>query len=94
MTRVERNLREILAHTQHQLRKDDERFSFDVSRNELMHRYEATVLLGRKRFEEVYCLSDSALADERRCKGFYESWYKSIKTNLNLFERMYRLWLT
>ena len=81
---TEANLREILAKTQYELRKDDESFRFKVEYNVLRCRYEVQVLMGRQEFEEIYIFKDQCLAVPGYGKYFYDDWINQIKTNLKL----------
>ncbi len=83
---TEVNLREILAKTQYELRKDDETFRFKVNYNVLKRRYEVQVLMGRQEFEEIYIFKDQCLEVYGYGKYFYDDWINQIKKNLKLNE--------
>ena len=80
----EQNIREILDHTQHQLRKLNNQFRFKVVYNAPRKRYEVQVLMGRQEFEEVYCFGINQLNVFGYGKYFHDDWYNQIKKNLEL----------
>ena len=84
MNLYETNLREILAHTQHQLRKLNDQFHFKVEYNAMRRRYEVQVLMGRREFEEIYCFTEYQLDSSWQCKRRHDDWINQIKKNLKL----------
>jgi len=90
MELIERNLREIIATTQHTLRKEDETFHLKVISQPERDRYVVHVLMGRREFEEHYPLFFYELYDEYWCRDYCKSFARSILTNLKLNERMNR----
>ena len=87
MDRAEVALREILAKTQHELRKHDENFRFKVEHDKPRKRYVCQVLMGRKEFEENYLLRENYLRDYTWSKMMHDTFVRSILKNLELNER-------
>ena len=83
-------MREILAQTHYLLRKDDATFRLNTYFNKAKNRYEVQLLMGRKEFEEIYLFTNFDLMNKNYCQFFYDNWYKQIKTNLKLNERLWR----
>jgi hypothetical protein len=82
MELIEKNLREIIATTQHALRKEDERFSLEVIPQPERDRYVVHVLMGRREFEEHYPLFFHELYDDFWCRDYCKGFAHSILTNL------------
>ena len=90
MDLVERNLREIIATTQHTLRKEDQHFHLKVIPQPERNRYVVHVLMGRREFEEHYPMFFYELYDDFWCRDYCKGFAHAILKNLKLNERMYR----
>ena len=90
MTNMEKAMREIVAKTQFELKKYDEKYILKVKHNKRRCRFEVQVLMGRHEFEEIYCLADYKMNDDFWVQTYYDHLPRQIATNLKLNKYLWR----